>query len=341
VFNSDTLQQGQIMEFAIKAENISSNDMDSLLVKYTITNETNETIIVYDRLEPLKSNETQLLDFNYNTKALQGDQQFNFEINPEGDQPEKFLFNNFGVTDFYVRTDIKEPVLDVSFDGIHIINGDIVAANPFILINVRDENEFLLLDDPEKIMISLIDPNGNEVEYNIASPELSFEAATDLNNNQAKISLEPLLSQDGDYTLVVQAADASGNISGDNAYEVTFRVILRESVSNVLNYPNPFSSQTQFIFTLTGSEVPDDISISILTVSGKVVKEISREELGPLRIGLNRTDYKWNGTDDFGEKLANGVYLYKVNLPADKERYENQYADRFFTKGFGKLVIMR
>ncbi|MDA9018468.1 hypothetical protein N9H44_02300, partial [Saprospiraceae bacterium] len=191
------------------------------------------------------------------------------------------------------------------------------------------------------IMISLIDPNGNEVEYNIASPELSFEAATDLNNNQAKISLEPLLSQDGDYTLVVQAADASGNISGDNAYEVTFRVILRESVSNVLNYPNPFSSQTQFIFTLTGSEVPDDISISILTVSGKVVKEISREELGPLRIGLNRTDYKWNGTDDFGEKLANGVYLYKVNLPADMERYENQYADRFFTKGFGKLVIMR
>ena len=65
------------------------------------------------------------------------------------------------------------------------------------------------------------------------------------------------------------------------------------------------------------------------------------EELGPLRIGLNRTDYKWNGTDDFGEKLANGVYLYKVNLPADMERYENQYADRFFTKGFGKLVIMR
>jgi len=56
---------------------------------------------------------------------------------------------------------------------------------------------------------------------------------------------------------------------------------------------------------------------------------------------LNRTDYKWNGTDDYGEKLANGVYLYKVNLPADMERYENQYADRFFTKGFGKLVIMR
>lgn len=341
VFNSDTLQQGQLMEFSIKAENISSKDMDSLLVKYTITNETNEQIIKYDRLAPLKSNEIQQLNFSYDTRSLRGNQQFNFEMNPEGDQPEKFVFNNFGVIDFYVRTDEKEPVLDVSFDGIHIINGDIVASNPFILIDVIDENEYLLLDDPEKFIVSLIDPSGNRTEYDINSPELSFEPATDSNNNRAKISLEPILTQDGDYRLFVQATDISGNFSGDNAYDITFRIILRESVSNVLNYPNPFSSQTQFIFTLTGSQVPDDISISILTVSGKVVKEISREELGPLRIGLNRTDYKWNGTDDYGEKLANGVYLYKVNLPADMERYGNESADKFFTKGFGKLVIMR
>ena len=341
VFNSDTLEQGQIMEFAIKAENISGKDMDSLLVKYTITNSNNESIIKYDRVAPLESNDIQQLNFTYDTKTLSGDQQFNFEINPDGDQQEKFLFNNFGVKDFFVRKDEREPVLDVSFDGIHIINGDIVAANPFILIDVRDENEYLLLDDPEKIMVSLVDPSGNRVDYNVSSPELSFEPATETNKNQAKISLEPTLTQDGDYRLLVQASDATGNISGDNDYEVTFKIILRESVSNVLNYPNPFSSQTQFIFTLTGTEVPDDISISILTVSGKVVKEISREELGPLRIGLNRTDYKWTGTDDYGEKLANGVYLYKVNLPADMERYENAVADKFFTKGFGKLVIMR
>ena len=341
IFNSDTLQQGQLLEFAIKAENISSKDMDSLLVKYTITNGANETVIKYDRLAPLKSNESQLLNFNYDTRSLLGDHQFNFEINADGDQPEKFLFNNFGVKDFFVGGDEKDPILDVSFDGIHIINGDIVAANPFILIDVKDENEYFLLDDPDKIMVSIIDPSGSQIDYNISSPELTFEPATDTDENQAKISLDPILTQDGDYTLIVQASDASGNISGDNSYEVTFKVILKESVSNILNYPNPFSTQTQFIFTLTGSEVPDDISITILTVSGKVVKEISREELGPLRIGLNRTDYKWTGTDDYGEKLANGVYLYKVNLPVDMERYENQVADTFFTKGFGKLVIMR
>ena len=341
VFNSDILQQGEKLEFSIKAENVSTTDMDSLLVKYSITNENNVTITSYDRLAPLKANEVLELNFDYDTRTLSGNNQFNFEINPDSDQPERFFFNNFGVRDFFVKEDEKEPVLDVSFDGVHIINGDLVSSNPFILIDVKDENEFLLLDDPEKFTVSIIDPNGNETDYTVASPELTFEAASDLNNNQAKISLEPLLTQDGDYILKVQAADATGNINGETDYQVTFRVILKESVSNVLNYPNPFSSQTQFIFTLTGSEVPDDISISILTVSGKVVKEISREELGPLRIGLNRTDYKWNGTDDYGEKLGNGVYLYKVNLPADMERYANESADRFFTKGFGKLVIMR
>lgn len=341
VFNSDTLDQGQLMEFAIKAENISGKDMDSLLVKYTITNEANESIVQYQRHAPLLSNDVQQLNFSYDTRTLAGDNQFNFEINPDEDQSEKFLFNNFGVKDFHVRKDEKDPVLDVSFDGVHIINGDLVSATPFILIDVRDDNEYLLLDNPENILVALIDPNGNRVDYDQSSPELTFEPATDSDNNQAKISLEPTLTIDGDYRLLVQAIDATGNFSGDNAYEVTFRVMLKESVSNVLNYPNPFSTQTQFIFTLTGSEVPDDISISILTISGKVVKEISREELGPLRIGLNRTDYRWKGTDDYGEKLANGVYLYKVNLPKDMERYENQATDNFFTKGFGKLVIMR
>ena len=36
------------------------------------------------------------------------------------------------------------------------------------------------------------------------------------------------------------------------------------------------------------------------------------DELGPLRVGINRTQYRWDGTDDFGNKLGNGVYLMKA-----------------------------
>lgn len=340
VFNNDTLQQGQTLQFAIRAENISSTDMDSLLVKYIITNDANVEVVSYDRMMPLAGNSDISLAFDYDTKDLSGLHQFNFEINPENDQVEKFTFNNFGIREFYVTQDTKDPVMDVSFDGVHIINGDLVSANPYILIDIKDENEYLLLDDPEAYQIALIQPDGTRIDYEMTDPDITFEPATNTDNNRSKISLEPELVQDGRYTLIVQSTDATGNFSGVNAYSIDFEVVVKESVSQMLNYPNPFSTQTQFVFTLTGSEVPDDMSISILTVSGKVVKEISRDDLGPIRIGHNRTEYKWDGTDDYGQKLANGVYLYKVNLPVDMDRYETA-ADKFFTKGFGKMVIMR
>jgi len=72
---------------------------------------------------------------------------------------------------------------------------------------------------------------------------------------------------------------------------------------------------------------------------------LSKEQLGNIRVGVNRTDYKWDGTDEFGNKLANGIYLYRViTSHSDGETinpYRNENVDGFFTKGFGKLAILR
>ena len=76
-----------------------------------------------------------------------------------------------------------------------------------------------------------------------------------------------------------------------------------------------------------------------------MVREITKEQLGPLHIGVNRTDYRWDGTDEYGSKLANGVYLYKVNVRKSDgslyDNFSNNDIDSYFTKGFGKLVILR
>jgi len=81
-------------------------------------------------------------------------------------------------------------------------------------------------------------------------------------------------------------------------------------ISNMFNYPNPFTTSTAFVFTITGSQVPQNIRIQILTITGKIVKEITKEELGPLHIGRNITEYKWNGTDMYGQKACQWcIYL--------------------------------
>jgi flagellar hook assembly protein FlgD len=85
----------------------------------------------------------------------------------------------------------------------------------------------------------------------------------------------------------------------------------------MFNYPNPFTSSTAFVFTLTGSEVPQNLRIQILTISGKIVREITKNELGTIRIGRNITEYKWDGTDQYGNSLAKnsarcGIFLFAI-----------------------------
>ena len=81
-----------------------------------------------------------------------------------------------------------------------------------------------------------------------------------------------------------------------------------------------------------------------MTVSGRVVREITQAELGAIRIGNNVSDFTWDGTDEYGDKLANGVYLYKVTVKINGEdikHRETQGDAVFFNKGFGKIYLMR
>ena len=148
---------------------------------------------------------------------------------------------------------------------------------------------------------------------------------------------------DGTYDLKVQAKDRSGNASGNVEYKISFEVINKPTVTSVLNYPNPFSTSTRFVFTLTGTEVPDYFKIQILTITGKIIREINKYELGNLHIGRNITDYAWDGKDEFGDQLANGLYIYRVVTQLDGKALEHRDtdADSFFTQGFGKMYLIR
>jgi flagellar hook assembly protein FlgD len=126
-------------------------------------------------------------------------------------------------------------------------------------------------------------------------------------------------------------------------YKINFDVINKSTITEVMNYPNPFSTATHFVFTITGTDIPTYFKIQILTITGKVVREINENELGALHIGRNITDYAWNGRDEFGDQLANGVYLYRVvtSLRGSAIERRDSGADQYFKKGFGKMYLMR
>ena len=80
-----------------------------------------------------------------------------------------------------------------------------------------------------------------------------------------------------------------------------------------------------------------------MTITGKVIREITENEIGPIHIGRNITEYAWDGTDQFGDKVANGIYLYRVVSSVDGQAIDHfsTSADQYFTKGWGKMYLIR
>ncbi|MFS8082969.1 MAG: C25 family cysteine peptidase [Ginsengibacter sp.] len=352
ISGKDTLQQGEIYNFGIAFKNISIPSFDSILIKLTIIDNNNVThVISLPKQKPLISGDTILFKYNLDTKAYPGNNTIFIDFNPSNNQPELYHYNNFLYKNFFVKPDNINPLLDVTFDGVHILNQDIVSARPHILIKLKDESKFLSLSDTSLLKVQLRYPDGSLRTIAFDNDTLRFTPANlSQGNNTATIEFSPILTgnneNDNSYELIVSGKDVIGNTAGQLDYHVSFRVFSKPMISNLMNYPNPFTSQTAFVFTITGYQIPQNIRIQILTITGKVIREITTNELGPLHIGRNITDFKWDGSDMYGQKVANGVYLYRVltNLNGkamDKFRDTGDNTDTYFTKGYGKMYFMR
>ncbi len=343
----DSVEQGDKINFALAFKNISPVAFDSLKVKFIITDRSNVPHpVAINKKKALLSGDTLMVNYNIDTKDFPGHNTLYVMINPDNDQPEQYLYNNFIFKDFYVKEDKYNPALDVTFDGVHILNRDIIAAKPHILVKLKDESHFLALSDTALLKMQVRYPDGTLRNY-FFSDSVRFNPANLANGeNTASIDFLPYFPEDGDYQFIVSGRDIVGNKAGKLEYRVTFSIINKPMISNMLNYPNPFTTSTAFVFTVTGSEVPQNMRIQILTITGKVIREITKDELGTIHIGRNITDFKWDGTDAYGQKLANGVYLYRVitNLNGkslDKYKSEGDKTDKYFNNGYGKMYLMR
>ena len=354
-FCCDTIQEGDEVYFSIATKNISDLDMDSLDVIYWVKNSDNETTLTKrKRLRPHPAGDILKDTISFSSMGMKGIYSIWVEFNPTNPQTgiyyqaEQYHFNNIANKYFFVQGDITNPLLDVSFYGRYIMNGEIISAKPEILIKLKDENKYLALNDTSLFRIYLSDlTTGTEkrVYFGLQeNPEETIEwTPAALPDNSCKILYKPIFKKDGMYRLKVQAVDVSGNESGENDYSIDFEIINKATISRLLNYPNPFSTSTRFVFELTGSEIPDELRIDIFTVTGTLVKTIFLDEFGSIRIGKNISEYAWDGKDMYGDQLANGVYFYQVSIKINGKEIElrETEADKYFKKEIGKMYLLR
>jgi hypothetical protein len=338
-------QEGEVFTLNFAFVNLGTVPFqDSLVVEYETKNQsTGMRDLRTRKIAAPAVGDSTTFSLTITTKGKVGTNDFGLRVNPRV-EPEQYYDNNQAEYNslFEVKADRTNPVIDVAIDGRHILDGEIVSSSPQIFFQIKDENKLLLKTDTTGVNLFLKYPGASDFQrVAFSRSDVTWQPATSSSGFNATFT--PAGLPDGMFTLKIEATDASGNSAGGEPYQIRFEIIGESTMSNFYPYPNPFSTSTRFVFTLTGNEVPDQIKIQILTVSGRVVREIGEDEIGPIHIGNNMTEFAWDGRDEFGDRLANGVYLYRViaRINGQPVKLRSTAGDKGFEKGYGKIYLLR
>jgi len=202
--------------------------------------------------------------------------------------------------------DDENPVIELYMNDENFVNGGITGTSPMLIAKISDN--FGINTTGNGIghdLTGVLDRNtGNKIVLN----DYYQTEKDSFNCGIVRYPLQDLTP--GDHTISVRAWDVNNNSAEQ---ELTFRVVSEDkfTLSHVLNYPNPFTTHTDFYFEHNQPGGTFDIQVNIYTISGKLVKTLYDNQFME---GNRCRAISWDGLDDYGDKLAKGTYLYRVRV---------------------------
>ena len=202
--------------------------------------------------------------------------------------------------------DDEGPIVELYMNESNFANGGMTDEKPLFIAEISDENGINTTGNGIGHDITVI------LDGNTASPVILnnfYEADLDTyQSGKVSYQFEDLIP--GEHQLTFKVWDVNNNSS-----ETTLDFVVVEDqelgISHLLNYPNPFTTNTDFFFEHNQVCNSLDVKIEIFTVSGKIVKTlIENVNSSAFRSeGIN-----WNGRDEYGDKLGRGVYVYRLSI---------------------------
>jgi hypothetical protein len=220
--------------------------------------------------------------------------------------------------------DTVGPELGVFMNDESFIEGGTTNASPNLIISLSD--------------VSGINTSITSIDHDIVAILDGDQANPIVLNDYYETELDDftkgkVMYQLRDLSVGLHAIKIKAWDTYNNSSEATLNfMVVSDSgllLENVLNYPNPFVNYTEFWFNHNKPNEPLEVQVQIFTISGKSIKTINQtvQTTGSLSRNL-----KWNGLDDFGNRLGKGVYIYKLRV---KSTISNQYSEKY-----EKLVIL-
>lgn len=229
-----------------------------------------------------------------------------------------------GGTDTSAIADNTGPEVKLYMNDTKFIFGGITNENPNLL--------GILFDDHG------INTSGSGIGHDITAVldgntsktiVLNDYYESDLDSYQSGRVIFPFKElEEGRHTLKLKAWDVYNN-SAEAYTEFVVAKSASIALDHVLNYPNPFTTYTEFWFEHNQPSSSLDVQIQVFTISGKLVKTL---EAYVNTEGFRAEPIPWDGRDDFGDKIGRGVYVYRLKVRGE----DGSYADKF-----EKLVILQ
>ncbi len=260
--------------------------------------------------------------FRGKAQVINGDFSFTFivpkDINYSIDTSKISLYAHNGVNDaigythkFYVGGSASNAVIDNQSPTVSLYLND----KKFVYGGTTNENPTLYAEIADS---SGINTTGTSIGHDVVATldntkqfNLNDYFEYDLNSYQKGKVKYPFYSLPvGTHQLQLKVWDIQNN-SATNTTEFIVAQSAELALNHVLNYPNPFSTRTKFMFEHNASCEQLNIIIQIFTISGKIVKTIHQSVFNS---GYRYDGIDWDGRDDYGDKLAKGVYIYKVSI---------------------------
>lgn len=220
--------------------------------------------------------------------------------------------------------DSEGPTIDLYINNENFVSGGITDETPILIADVFDENGVNTVGNGvgHDIVAVLDGETANPIVLNdFYTADLDSYQSGQIRYNFS--ALEP-----GPHTLSLKVWDVNNN-SAERSLEFVVQEQEEVVLEHLLNYPNPFTTRTEFFFEHNQVCSQLDVQIQILTVAGNLVKTINETVQTQ---GFRTEGIPWNGLDDFGDQLAKGVYIYRLKV---------RTADGTVAEKTEKLVILR
>lgn len=225
-------------------------------------------------------------------------------------------FSNFiiGGTNANATADTKGPEVKLYMNDTKFIFGDITNDHPLMLAFMNDSNGINTVGNGigHDIMLTL---DGNTENAQI----LNDAYVADLNSYQSG-SVQYAYSNlsTGRHSLELKTWDVYDNPSLSYT-EFIVAETADIALKHVLNYPNPCTSHTEFMFEHNQPGIPITVQVQIFTLSGKLIKTLN---VSMQTDDVHAEPIVWDGKDDYGDNIGKGVYIYRLMAQTSTSKAE-------------------